>query len=261
MGFPARLANTTSPSETQRQVLSAAVLKLLRPLVRILLRSGIPYGMFADLAKCAYVEIATDEFTIRERRQTVSRVAVITGLSRKEVTRVQGLTGTEAAAAAERCNRAARVISGWVRDPRFLDEHGEPVPLSFEGDDGSFTELVKEFSGDVPARAILDELIHVGAVTQLDDGRINLVTHGYIPRESKADKLGILGTDVAHLLATIDHNVHQTDAEPKFQRKVAYDNLPAEALAALRSMGANEAQKLLERIDRWMAEHDRDTRP
>ncbi len=101
----------------------------------------------------------------------------------------------------------------------------------------------------------------MGAVARLDDGSVELLTRGYIPRDSKADKLGILGTDVAHLLATIDHNVHSTDAEPRFQRKVAYDNLPTEALATLRRLSADEAQRLLERIDRWMAENDRDTNP
>ncbi len=250
-----------SPSAAQRPVLTAAVWKLLRPLVRILLRSGIPYGVFADLAKRAYVEIASEEFRIPERRQTVSRVAVITGLSRKEVTRVRDLSSDEASVAAERCNRAARVIGGWLRDARFLDRHGAPRPLPMEGDGATFSLLVKEFSGDVPAGAVMDELLNVGAVARLDDGSVELLTRGYIPRDSKADKLGILGTDVAHLLATIDHNVHSTDAEPRFQRKVAYDNLPTEALATLRRLSADEAQRLLERIDRWMAENDRDTNP
>ncbi len=228
-----------SPSAVQRPILTAAVWKLLRPLVRILLRSGMPYGVFADLAKRAYVDVASEEFRIPERRQTVSRVAVITGLSRKEVARVRDLASAEASVAAERCNRAARVIGGWLRDARFLDGSGEPLPLAMEGEGATFSLLVKEFSGDVPAGAVLDELLHVGAVARLADGCIKLL----------------------HLLATIDHNVHTTDAQPRFQRKVAYDNLPAEALATLRRLSADEAQRLLERIDRWMAENDRDTNP
>lgn len=249
------------PSSAQRQVLSAAVWKLLRPLVRILLRSGMPYGVFADLAKRAYVEVATEEFRIPERRQTVSRVAIITGLSRKEVARVRDFGGADAAAAAERCNRAARVISGWLRDTRFIDLAGQPLPLMVEGDGPTFALLAREFSGDVPARAVLDELLNVGAVAYLNDGRVKLLTRGYVPRDSKPDKLGILGTDVASLLATIDHNVHELDREPRFQRKVAYDNLPAESLAALRRLSAEQAQKFLEQIDHWMADKDRDTNP
>jgi hypothetical protein len=252
---------STSPVHAHRHILSVAMGKMLRPLVRILLRSGIPYGLFADVAKQVYVEIADGEFAIPGRKQTVSRVAVITGLSRKEISRVKGLADMDAAEIADRYNRAARVISGWLRDARFVDENGEPVWLPMAGEGASFTQLVKEFSGDVPPRAILDELMTVGAVEHLDDDRVRLLTRAYIPRDSKADKLGILGTDVAYLIATIDHNVHETDAEPLFQRKVTYDNLPVEVLPELRAMSAKDAQALLEKIDGWMATHDRDTNP
>lgn len=257
MADPAR--QRAHPAFTHRQILSVALQKMLLPLVRILLRSGIPYGLFADIAKQAYVKIASEEFNISGRKQTVSRMAVITGLTRKEISRIKEISNVDAAEVADRYNRAARVISGWVRDARFLDKRGKPRPLPIEGASPSFSELVKEFSGDVPARAILDELVNVGGVERLKDGRIRLITRAYIPRGSKADKLGILGTDVKHLIETIDHNVHQQGAEPRFQRKVEYDNLPVEALKELREMNAKHSQALLEKIDRWMAKHDRDS--
>ncbi|MDH3673497.1 MAG: DUF6502 family protein [Gammaproteobacteria bacterium] len=256
-----RPIQTALPAQAHRRILAAALHKLLRPLVRVLLRGGIPYGLFADIAKQVYIDIADEEFKIPGRKQTVSRVSIITGLSRKEISRVKELADADAAEVADRYNRAARVISGWVRDNRFRDDQGEPVALDLEGQGATFTQLVKDFSGDVPPRAILDELINVGAVESQDDGRIRLVSRAYVPRDSKADKLGILGTDVAQLIATIDHNVHQTEAEPRFQRKVSYDNLPEEALEELRQMSGAAAQALLEKIDRWLQTHDRDSNP
>ncbi len=247
--------------QAQRRVLAAAVYKLLCALVRVLLRSGMPYGVFADLAKRAYVSVATKEFTLPNRRQTLSRVSVITGLSRKETSRVVELLEADAAEVEDRHNRAARVVSGWVRDRRFADAQGAPAALPVEGRTASFARLVKEYSGDVPARAILDELLNVGAVEQLRDGRIRLLTRAYIPSASKADKLNILGSDVANFIRTIDHNVHDTASEPWFQRKVVYDNLPTEAARDLRALTAEQAQALLEKIDQWLATHDRDTNP
>jgi hypothetical protein len=44
--------------------LSAAVLRLFRPLVRVLLRNGVSYRTFADFAKWVYVDVATKEFGI-----------------------------------------------------------------------------------------------------------------------------------------------------------------------------------------------------
>ena len=97
-------------SKTLVQALSAATLRILRPLVRVLLRNGISYKTFADLAKWVYVDVATRDFGLPGRKQSVSRVSVITGLSRKEVSRVQDLPRPDDAAEEERYNRAARVI-------------------------------------------------------------------------------------------------------------------------------------------------------
>ena len=68
------------------------------------------------------------------------------------------------------------MIAAWRRDKKFLDDDGRPAPLPMSGPDVPFAELVKRFSGDVPVRATLDELIHVGAVKRLEDGRICLPT-------------------------------------------------------------------------------------
>lgn len=240
--------------------LGAAVRRLLRPLVRILLRYGIPYGVFADLAKGVYVDVAGTDFTIDGRKQTVSRVSILTGIARKEVRRVKALEAPDDAGAVERYNRAARVISAWVRDPRFSDR-GRPASLPLEGEPASFSSLVREFSGDVPARAILDELERVGAAKRLRDGRIRLTTRAYVPTHGQIDKIGILGIDVADLIACIDHNLQAESKDTFFQRKVSYDNLPSESTAEIRAKANNLAQKTLERLDDLMSRHDRDTNP
>ncbi len=241
--------------------LSAAVLRLLRPLVRVLLRNGVSYSTFADFAKWIYVDVASQEFGIEGRKQTTSRVSVITGLSRKEVMRVRQLPRPDDRETAEKYNRAARVIAAWRRNKKFLDAEGAPAPLPMAGSDMSFTELVKRFSGDVPVRATLDELIRVGAVKRLEDGRICLLTRTYVPAHSDADKLHILGTDVALLVSTIDHNLNPGSSGPFFQRKVAYDNLPDEVLPEFRKYSTKKAQLYLENLDRWLSKHDRDDTP
>ncbi len=160
----------------------------------------------------------------------------------------------------ERYNRAARVIAGWVRDPDFLDQDKNPKALAPQ-DEGAvnFAELVRRHSGDVPARAVLDELLRVGAVEQLADGAIRLLDRAYVPRSSELDKLDILGADVADLITTIDNNLRHSGADLFFQRKVMYDNLPSEVLPKFRSLSGAQAQALLERLDLWLSQHDRDS--
>lgn len=245
-------------SDRTQDILSASIVRILRPLVRILLRHGIPFGAFADLAKRVYVDVASSDFRIDRRKQTVSRVAVITGLTRKEVRRVAELPAPSAREETERYNRAARVISGWAADRRFLDERGEPRPLQPETE---FADLVRVFSGDMPARAILDELLRVGAVEQVADGRVRLCLRAYVPTATEASILQILGTDVAALATTIDHNMTCTPGTSWFQRKVLYDNLPAESLPVLSTLAAGQGQKLLELLDREFRACDRDCNP
>jgi hypothetical protein len=238
--------------------LSAAVLRLFRPLVRILLRNGVSYRTFADFAKWVYVDVATKEFGIKGRKQSTSRVSVITGLSRKEVKRVRELPRPDDSASVERYNRAARVIAAWRRESDFLDAEGNPTPLPLEGPGATFSELVKRFSGDMPSRAVLDELIRVGAVGRLEDDRVCLLVRAYVPESSEADKLHILGTDVGHLISTIDHNLRADPSGLLFQRKVSYDNLPDEVLPEFLELSSIRAQALLEKFDKWLAQRDRD---
>lgn len=235
--------------------LNAAVLKLLRPLCRLLLRHHVPFAAFEELAKHTYVQVALEDFGIPGKKPTLSRASILTGLTRKDVTRLAADTAPERAASDEGYNRAARVLTGWARDPDFHGADGQPKVLApLDGPD-SFAALVKRYSGDMPARAVLDELLRVGAVAERDDGRLELLTAGYVPRGSEVDKLGILGSDVADLIATIDHNLQHADTDPRFQRKVMYTEFPASQLPAFRKLSAAQAQALLEKFDRWLAEH------
>ncbi len=245
--------------ESNQQPLFAAVVKLLRPLARILLRNGIPYRTFAELAKQVYVDVAAVDFGIPGRKQSVSRISIITGISRKEVSRVRSLPEPRADTASQRYNRAARVISGWRRDGDFLGPLSEPAELQIEGSGKSFSELVRRYSGDVPFRAVLDELLRVGAIEPVGKDSVRLIQRAYLPKTDEAGMLQILGTDVNDLISTIDHNLTVQDSF--FQRKVAYDNLHMEISQELRQLSTARGQALLEELDRMLAQHDRDTNP
>jgi hypothetical protein len=249
-------------SKSKSQVaLCTAVFKLLRPLCRLLLRNGIPYGAFTDIAKRAYVDIAMKEFDVPGKKATISRAATITGLSRKEISRVMGMEDRDDSDMVARYNRAARVVYGWVHDKTYSTPAGETADLSFENSGPSISSLVKAYSGDVPPRAILDELLQIGVVEKTGEGKYRLLERAYIPKAGEAQKLALLGRDVAGLLTTMDANIHGVNEKPFFQRKVFYDNLPQEALPELREMLADRGQQLLEFLDQWMAARDRDVNP
>lgn len=243
------------------QILAAAVARILKPLVRILLRNGMSYKSFAEIARSQFVEVARKESGIGGRKQSVSRIAVITGLTRKEVSRLLKFSVPNDKEKSDRYHRASRVVSGWLRDKAFLDVSRRPAVLSIVGPGKSFQQLVKHYGGDVPHRAVLDELLNAGVVACPDENRVKLIERAYMPRGDETMKLHILGIDTAHLIDTISHNLKQDLAEPRFQRKVLYDNLPDEVLPALRHLSIKSAQALLEKLDGWLSSQDRDVNP
>jgi len=246
---------------TQNSVLFTAIRSVLRPLIRILLQNGVPYGALLDILKPIYIEVAAKEISDAGKKVTSSRISTVTGISRKEVSRVKEQGEQDDIWAFERYNRAARVVSGWLRDKRFLDRQGQPIKLVYSGDSPCFIDLVVAFSGDVPARTILDELLEAEVVRKLDNGEIQLIKRVYIPTSVQVDKLGILGQDVAGLIATIGHNIYQTEEPPHFQRKVFYDNIPAQKIPVIKKFIEDNAQPLLEKMDRGISAYDRDVNP
>ncbi len=240
-----------------QQILARAVLRLLRPLVRILLRNGIAFGTFSDLAKKVYTDVAFEHFTIEGKKQSVSRVSILTGLTRKEVKRLHELPEPDSVTEEKRYNRAIRVISGWLNDTDYRSAEGVPLALPLRGDSPSFTSLVRSYSGDVPVQAMLTELMTAKSVEQRDD-IIYLVRHAYVPSDDPEEKMHILGTDVEELIDTIDHNLTHQGDELRFQRKVSNGHIANTDLETFKQLSTKEAQMLLERLDSWLTEHEQD---
>jgi hypothetical protein len=113
------------------------------------------------------------------------------------------------------------------------------VLLSVSGTPNSFQELVKRYSGDIPYRAVLDELVADGSVERIEENKVKLIQRAYLPKADESMKLHILGVDTAFLVDTIEHNLNRKDQPPRFQRKVLYDNLPDEALPEFRRFPPN----------------------
>ncbi|MFZ1389502.1 MAG: DUF6502 family protein [Thiolinea sp.] len=236
------------------------VLHILRPLIRILHRKGLAFGEFSLLARKVYVEIAEEALRQADEKPTSSRIAISTGLTRKEVAQLRQHDAEQLVNVA-RYNRSVRVIGGWLNDPDFNTAAGKPAILNLQGQMPSFEALVSRYSGDMPSRAMLRELLQSGVVTQATEDTVSLATDAYIPQGSETEKLSILATDVALLMNTINHNLLCEANERRFQRKVSYDNLPEEALPQFKQMVNEDAMALLIKFNAWLGQQDRDHNP
>lgn len=239
------------------------MVKVLRPLVRLLLRNGVAFADFSAVARRVFVEVASEDFGLPGRKQSVSRISILTGVNRKEVKRLLDEPSDEATARREN-NRAARVISGWMRDKDFQQKSGKPKVLSW-GDakaEGSFEDLVKRYSGDMTARAILDELVRVGSVNfNKDKSKVTLTSNGYIPAASNDELMRLSGDSINDLLNTIDHNFTTKSQATRLQLSVAYDDVPENGVELFRNLSKEKSLELLNYLDQFLATQDRSVNP
>jgi hypothetical protein len=250
-----------SPSEAADGLLHGAA-EALRPIVQRLLASGVPFGLLEARLRELVVEVAEQEFALAGRRQTDSRISLISGINRKEVRRIRSRTSQTARPPSFGRNQAAGLISRWRTDPRATDGAGRPKPIPYKAARGpSFVKLAEQVTVDLPARAILYELVRTGAAELRDDGWVVLKSDAYVPKLGRAEKLAMLAEDPPDLVETMLRNIFEEVNEPLLQRRVSYDNIGADGVGKLRRQVRVAAQGFLQRIDRLLANHDRDRNP
>lgn len=218
----------------------AALEKLLRPLVRLLLSYQITYPQLMHLLKGIYVQVAEQDFKVEGRRQSDSRINLLTGIHRKDVKRLRAESNAPAAAV-DHAPAGARLIAAWLGDPEFVDANGAPRALSIKAEPGAepeFDSLVhKVFRQDIRPRVILDEWLRIG-VAHLDNDRLILNTGAFTPDRSFEEKVYFFGKNLQDHIAAGSHNL--LGQKPSyFDRSVYYDQLSAESVESLAKL-ANE---------------------
>jgi hypothetical protein len=213
------------------------------------------YGEFDQVARKCFVDVGFRDFPPAGRKQTLSNVAIVTGLNRKEVKKLHEYDVDQGGQGAHKYNRAVRVLGGWINDPRFLREDGNPRDLPHEGK-GSFSELVKEYSGDMPVAAMQKVLLGSGNIRFTDDNHLRLLSHAYLPADDPLEKLTILGADTSQLLETIDFNLTAPEAELRFQRKASNSKVGRESIPEIKQFLRRKGQAFLEEIDLYLSQHE-----
>ena len=189
----------------------------------------------------------------------MSRTSILTGVSRKEVRRQRELLAAELEPLPHKTTDATRLLSGWHQDKEFLDEHGEPRVLAWQGRERSFTALMHRYGGDIPPAAMLKSLEQAGAVERLPDDSLRVLTRFYMPKQMDPEWILLAGDILHELGATLNHNLTRDDNSPsRFQGRATENRIAADALPEFHALIEREGQEFLERIDDWLTAHRAD---
>jgi hypothetical protein len=189
-------AHTASAAPMPAQEVMATAAALLRPAVRLLLRSGIDYPALATQLKAVFLEEALAQIEAAGHATTDSALSVLSGVHRKDV-RAWRQTGRPAAAP-RAIAVGSRVFARWLSDTPYVARGGKPRPLPRTGDAPSFEALVRAETLDVHPFTVLQELVRLRIVElEVRRGREFVVPAGdYVPPAGSSEALQLLAANV-----------------------------------------------------------------
>jgi hypothetical protein len=248
----------TFPTESPRKKpVLAAVRHLLAPLVRWLLRSGVTWAEFAELGKEVFVDVARRDYGIQGRPTNSSRVAMLTGLSRREVTRVRDVLLGERPATAPAEGRFAEVLSGWHLDPEFVGPSEQPKVLPAKGATASLDALLDRYAGDLPHRALIKELVRRNLIERVGRDAYRVLERDYTRAPQDPDIVRQLGVALHDHGATLAHNLDtERSDDARFEAMATTTRLAPRYARAFAELAATRGHELLEEMDAWLASHE-----
>lgn len=246
--------------DTQHETVLNALQLVLRPIVKLLFRYGIGYNQFAEVVKTVFVDVGGSEFGIRGRPTNISRVAVMTGLTRKEVRRLRTKLETGDSSVTVKSTPITEILRRWNSEDEFLDSAGRPAILPFVGEQKSFSSLVKRFGGDVPAGAMRTELRRVGSISENSDGDLSISKRSFWPADETEKLEAAMVHHVYPLLCNVVHNTDPANSENGRAQLAAYSlNISKEDRPRLKRMCSDRLNDMAESFDDlFMAFESRD---
>jgi uncharacterized protein DUF6502 len=249
---PAQKTGTSTPATPPMEAanLQAPLARLLRPLVRLCIRSGMTFPALAQLLRELFVNVAEHDFALTGKEQTDSRVSLLTGIHRKEVARLRG-AGAPVHEAPAALSRTSAIMARWLAAPEFTDSKGLPLPLprAAIGEAPSFEQLVASITKDVRPRAVLDEWLDRKLVAINARDEVVLLETAFVPSGADDRKWYYFGRNLHDHVAAAAENV--SAATPRFlERAVHYDGLSPKLAERLEARSRELAMDALKAANR-----------
>jgi len=252
--------------ESPKRGLLAAYGRLLRPLIRILIRNGVSFREFAEVAKGTYVDVAEKDFSVPNKKITQTRISALTGLERRDVERIVQLKkALEEELEGSNLNRVVAILTGWHTDADYTGPYGVPIEVQLSDSSGvDFTELSRRHAGDKASpKSLLEEMVRAGVAVETERGWFKVVSRYYIPQGSAPAGLEHLSRTLQDLVTTIEHNLLEADSNKKMFERHVYteEGIRPEDLPHFEEFAKEKAKLLLEEIDNWLSQLDKPNTP
>jgi hypothetical protein len=238
-----------------RLITISCVKQMLKPVVRLCLQRAIGIQEIIEIVKSCMIESAIEEIEKGGDKANTSRLSVMTGLHRRDVTRLTGGTFE----IKEPVSIVSRVAGQWERDSRFNTKTGQPRILSYENNNSDFAKLVATVSRDMHHGTVLFEMNRLGMIEYVKGGiKLIIKTHNLRSDPQKAYQL--VAADIGGLIETTTENLESSDL-PNLQVRTEYDNLFQEDLPTIKEWVLKEGSEFHQRVRAFLSKFDADINP
>jgi hypothetical protein len=255
-------------TSTSGKQLLYALRRVLRPIVRILIRAGIRFDEFAELARGVYVESAIRDGIDHASNLTRARISVVTGVTRQQVNYYIDNDGALPSASPTLAGVLVEVLQKWHTDPQYVGPYGIPLELEFEVSSGrSFRNLVSMVDAKASPGIVLEELLRVGSVTYSGEKHFRAASRYFMmPEPMSPQQVEYFGNTLTRLAKTLEFNMSPRNSEKRLERFVVADRgLPAEVLPQFATYARDRTSEFLLDLDNWLTPYsssdDRDPSP
>lgn len=238
--------------------LLVALRQVLRPIIRILIRAGVRFDEFSDLARGVYVESAIRDGMDQATGSTRARIAMATGLTRQQIDYYVDTDGALPQARPTLANVLVEVLQKWHTDAQYVGPYGIPLELEFEAPSGrSFRTLVALVDPRVSAGIVLEELLRVGSVTYSGEKHFRAVSRYFMtPMTMSPLQSEHFGKTLTRLANTLEYNMNPQNPKKRTERFVVADRgLPTELLPNFEKYARERTSEFLLDLDNWLTPH------
>lgn len=226
--------------------LTEALQMLIEPLATLSVARGMPFATVEEMLKKAFIDAALGAHASANAaaHRMVSRVSTVTGLTRREISRLIQADKPDAPMRAPRRSPATQVFTRWIAEPSLKAANGKPMALPRQGPAPSFEELARSVNRDVHPRSLLEELCRLGLV-RVNGDTVHVVRESIVPKEDVDRMLAFLGNNVGdHLRAAVANVL--TDPPQHLEQAVFADELSQASLNEFRQVVRAQWQELMQ---------------
>jgi hypothetical protein len=237
--------SSTALSQEQRSLLTA-IDSVLLPLADLCLAKGLTIQSMEERLRKAFVQSAIGAHGHQPANRLNSRISASTGLTRREVARIQAeKDDPKAPARKPRPSSATELFTRWMCDTSLRTAEGQPMTLPRLGAAPSFERLAQSVTQDVHPRSLLDELCRLGlAVWDAEADEVQLLKDAFVPHGDWARMTAFLADNVGDHLRSAAANVLGSGKE-HLEQAIFADELSVQSLQSFRELMAARWQEML----------------